>query len=211
MFVDPETSLPFAVTTLAGEVPFQDLRLDNPSTDAPLGAENFVVPTPTNAQLTVADVGYRRLASPAEATAIVGYAAASATYLPDGFKLAEVAVAAQSQSPGPPNPDGSAGAPQVADGVIVLSYRRGFEQLVVTTRRGVTPPSAQWIDPFGVPPEGTSRPIELDGGRFSGVTVQSVRAPGRLPHLWGQTDELVFTVAGMLPANELVRVAESLD
>jgi hypothetical protein len=51
----------------------------------------------------------------------------------------------------------------------------------------------------------------MEGGRFDGVTVESVQAVPAIPHLWGSTDELVFTVSGILTVDELVRVAESLD
>ncbi|MGH9243730.1 MAG: hypothetical protein ACRD29_05305 [Acidimicrobiales bacterium] len=210
LFVDPDSELPFAVTLLVGDEPYEDIRIDNLAVDAPLGAENFAVPTPGGADVTSADHGFRRVSSPAEATATAGYAAAVPSYLPDGFKLAEVAVAGQAQSPGPANPDGTPGAAQAAEGVIVLSYRRGLEQLVVTARRGVTPTSGAWTDPFGVAPEGAVTPFDLDAGRFDGVTVESVRAPTVVSHVWGRTDELVFAVSGLLPADELVRVAESL-
>lgn len=209
--VDPETNLPVAVSLFSADQPWEDIRVDNLAVDAPLGAENFVVQIPAGAQVSPTDAGFRRVASPAEATAAVGYAASVPAYIPEGFKLAEVAVAGQAQSPGPTNLDGSQGPAQASEGIILLSYRRGFEQLVVTTRRGVTPPSSDWSDPFGTPPGGAGRPIELETGRFEGVTVESVQAQPAIPHVWGHTDELVFTVGGILPANELVRVAESLD
>jgi hypothetical protein len=209
--VDPESHLPVAVSFFTGDQPWEDIRVDNLAVDAPLGAENFALGIPGGAQVTATDAGYRRVASPAEATAAVGYAASVPSYIPDGFKLAEVAIAGQGQSPGPVNTDGTQGPPQTSEGIILLNYRRGFEQLVVTTRRGVTPPSNEWTDPFGTPPGGAGRPIELDSGRFEGVTVESVQAQPAVPHLWGHTDELVFTVAGVLPATELTRVAESLD
>jgi hypothetical protein len=209
--VDPDTYLPVAVSQFRDDQPWEDTRIDNLSVDAPLGAENFAVPLPAGAQVTPADGGFRRVASPAEATAAVGYAASVPADIPEGFKLAEVAVSGQAQSPGAVNADGSQAPAQTAQGIVLLSYRRGFEQLVVTTRRGVTPPSPDWTDPFGTPPGGAGRPIELDTGRFEGVTVESVQAVPAIPHLWGSTDELVFTVGGILGADELVRVAESLD
>jgi hypothetical protein len=209
--VDPDTNLPVAVSFLVGDQPWNDIRVDNLAVDTPLGAENFVVPAPGNAEVTQVDGGFRRVASPAEATAASGYAASVPAYIPDGFKLAEVAVAGQAQSPGVLNPDGTQAAPQAAQGVIVLSYRRGFEQMLVTTRKGVTPISAQWTDPFGTTPGVEGRPLELDSGRFDGVTVESIQAQPAVPHLWGATDELVFTVSGALPADELTRIANSLD
>ncbi len=209
--VNPDTNLPVAVSFLVGDQPWEDIRVDNPAVDAPLGAENFVVPVPGGAQITPFDGGFRRVTSPAEATAAVGYAAAVPAYIPEGFKLSEVAVAAQAQSPGAINPDGTQAPAQVAEGVILLSYRRGFEQMVVTTRRGIDPISQRWTNPFGTVPGVEGRAIELESGRFEGVTVESVQAQPAVPHLWGDTEELVFTVSGILPPDELTRVANSLD
>jgi hypothetical protein len=209
--VDPDSKLPIAVSFLIGGQPWEDVRVDNLAVDAPLGAENFVIPVPGSASVSPIDAGFRRVASPAEATAAVGYAASVPAYLPAGFKLAEVAVAGQAQSPGATNDDGTQAPAQAAEGLIHLSYRRGFEQMVVTTRRGVTPVSDRWTDPFGTTPGVEGRAIELDSGRFDGVTVASIQTPPAMPHLWGRTDELVFTVSGILPADELTRIANSLD
>ena len=209
--VNPDTNLPVAVSFLVGDQPWEDIRIDNLAVDAPLGPENFVVPVPDDAAITPADGGFRRVASPAEATAAAGYAAAVPAYIPDGFKLAEVAVAAQAQSPGATNPDGAQAPAQVAQGIIALSYRRGFEQMMVTTRQGVTPITQQWTDPFGTVPGVEGRPVELESGRFDGVTAESVQGQPAMPHLWGHTDELVFTVSSILPPDELTRVTESLD
>jgi hypothetical protein len=209
--VSPDTRLPVAVSFLIGGQPWEDVRVDNLAVDAPLGAENFVIPLPGTTRLTPIDGGFRRVASPAEATAAVGYAASVPAYIPSGFKLAEVAVAGQAQSPGATNDDGTQAPAQVAQGVVFLSYRRGFEQMVVATRRGVTPVSDRWTDPFGTTPGVEGRAVELDSGRFDGVTVASIQTPPAMPHLWGRTEELVFTVSGILPADELTRIANSLD
>ena len=209
--VNPDTKLPVAVSFLTGDQPWEDIRVDNLAVDAPLGAENFVVPIPGGADVTTGDAGFRRVGSPAEATAAVGYAATVPAYIPAGFKLAEVAVAGQASSPGAVNPDGTQAPPQVAQNVIFLSYRRGFEQMTVTTRRGVEPISDRWTDPFGTVPGVEARGVELESGRFDGVTVDLVQAQPAWPHLWGHTDELVFTVGGALPSDELTRIAESLD
>jgi hypothetical protein len=209
--VDPDSKLPIAVSFLIGGQPWEDIRVDNLAVDAPLGAENFVVAVPGSPRLTPSDGGFRRVASPAEATAAVGYAASVPAFIPSGFKLAEVAVSAEAQSPGATNPDGTQAPAQVANGVAFLSYRRGFEQMVVTTRRGVTPLSDRWTDPFGTTPGVEGRAIELESGRFDGVTASSIQTPPAMPHLWGATDELVFTVSGILTADELTRVANSLD
>jgi hypothetical protein len=209
--VDPDTKLPVAVSFLIGDQPWEDVRVDNLTVDAPLGAENFVIPQPSGSTVNAADRGFRRVASPAEATALVGYAASVPTFIPAGFKLAEVAVAGAAQSPGATNPDGTQAAAQAAEGVIFLSYRRGFEQMVVTTREGVTPASDQWTDPFGTIPGVEGSSVELDSGRFDGVTVATIAAQPAVPHLWGGTDELVFTVSGVLATDDLTRIANSLD
>src|SRR5205085_4809097 len=88
-----------------------------------------------------------------QAVAIVGYRPFLPTDLPGGFERAEVTAAAEGPS------TGSEGMNPAAPGVVSVAYRRGFDRIVVTTRRtdGIgrchqevpgSDPSACWADPL---------------------------------------------------------------
>jgi hypothetical protein len=94
-------------------------------------------------------------------------------------------------------------------GVVSLSFRRGFEQLMLTTRpRGAAPAH----DPFrlqGVP--ASAEPVTLHGGALDGALARVTIDPRAVPHLWAATDRLVVTVSGDLTRHQLIHVAESLQ
>jgi hypothetical protein len=95
-------------------------------------------------------------------------------------------------------------------GVISLSYRRGFDQLVVTTRRAGGDPS-RWSDPLDLGLEEGGEPLELTSGALAGSRGELVLGPRELPHLWTVGEGRLLTVAGPLSRDELLRVAESLE
>jgi hypothetical protein len=88
---------------------------------------------------------------------------------------------------------------------VSLGYRRGLDQVVVTTRlRG----EGDWRDPFSVAGvDEDERPVD---GALGGSEARVVVGPRSLPHLWALTDRLVVTVAGDLTEPELVAAARSL-
>jgi hypothetical protein len=134
--------------------------------------------------------------------------------VPPGYRLAEVAVAERAARTGgiEPNPPYRALLNPPSREVVSISYRRGFQQLIVTTRlREVG--GQRWRDPF--PPAETARPlgsewITLAEGPLADAEVELVTGALTVPHLWGLAAGLVVTVSGDLGREELVDVAESL-
>ena len=106
-----------------------------------------------------------------------------------------------------------AGNPPSTD-VVSLSFRRGLDQMLVTTRRrDVAGRPDAWTDPLATGERFRDRPepVVLGRGTLSGVEAKLLLMPRNVPHLWARGDELVVTVSGDLGRAELVRVAESLE
>jgi hypothetical protein len=92
-------------------------------------------------------------------------------------------------------------------GIVSLSYRRGFDQLIVTSR----PRGARGRDPFaeaGLARRG--RAVPIDAGALRGATAHVVLEARSIPHLWVASGKLVVTVAGDANEFELVQIARSL-
>ena len=145
------------------------------------------------------DDGFRRV-SLAAATTSAGYAPLVPASVPAGYELAEVAVA-RDAAPAGSNPQSRM--------VVSLSYRRGLDQFVVTTRvRG----TATWSDPLSTGPGSAdaAEQVTIAAGALSGIDAQQVLVPRGVPHLWAQSRDLVVTVAGDLSRAELLAVAASL-
>jgi hypothetical protein len=143
-----------------------------------------------------------------EVAGAVGYDPLAPAWLPEGFELAEVAVA-----PGAGNPTGAEGGNPPSTDVVSLSYRRGLDQILVTTRLRHVPewPDA-WSDPLATGEGYVDEPesVRLRRGALSDVEANVLIVPLNVPHLWALTDDLVVTVSGGLSRADLVRVAESL-
>jgi hypothetical protein len=94
--------------------------------------------------------------------------------------------------------------------VVSIAYRRGLDELVVTTRR-IGRDRSLWSDPVTVGDVSRApERVTLTHGPLAGVTVEVVLDPNSVPHLWGMTPTLVVTVAGDVDREQLVRIAESL-
>jgi hypothetical protein len=93
--------------------------------------------------------------------------------------------------------------------VVSLSYRRGFDHFLVTTRRRG---GGRWRDPLGPPPGLTAhpQPVTLHGGALDGITGELDVDPRTTPHVWALTPKLVVTLSGDLTRDELLAVAQSL-
>jgi hypothetical protein len=88
--------------------------------------------------------------------------------------------------------------------VVSLSYRRGIDQFLVTTRlRG----TGAWHDPLASPQGFVDHPERVSAG---GLQASLVLSPHTTPHLWALTSALVVTVGGDLSRDELLAVARSL-
>jgi hypothetical protein len=126
------------------------------------------------------------------------------SWVPEGYRLAQVDVARESA------PTGKEGGDPASRMVVSLSYRRGLDQLLVTTRlRG----TGTWTDPLASPEGFTDRPesVTIGSGALAGAEAQLVVSPRTTPHVWALTDRLVVTVGGDLSRSELVHVAGSLQ
>jgi hypothetical protein len=201
--VDAATGVPVHVVgTLRGRFRFE-LRVEHFLVDARLPGGVFALRFPPGKEVLHEDDGFRRV-DLAEAGARLGYSPLVPQTTPPGYTFDAAAVAEQSPAAATavPNP--------TSRRVFSLSYRRGFEQFIVTTRLRRSG-SGRWRDPVGV----TDVPlhherVRLRGGALAGVWADVVIDPRALPHLWAQTRELVVTVSGDLSRDELLAVAQSL-
>lgn len=224
--VDQATAFPVRIVeTLDGRT-FKELRLEDVVVNEEIPRSAFRPAFTPGRPVIASDHGFRRVGL-ADVADEVGYQPLVPSELPEGFRLAEVAVAAR---PGyeveikrfgdrPGAAEGAradflqqatrgSGAPAMR-GVVSLSYRRGLDHVVATTRRR-TP--GQWANPFGGDYLFGSKPevVTLSRGAFTGARAEVVIAPVVAPQIWGMDDDLVFTVSGDLSRDELVAVAESL-
>jgi hypothetical protein len=128
----------------------------------------------------------------ADVAGAVGFEPLQPTYLPSGFTLDTVRV-------------------RLADKVVSLRYRRGFEQVVVSTRPSPVSVGQHWADPFPRPsgPAPTSM-VDLTGGAIRGHRADLVAGGSGGPQLWGSNGVLAVTIAGDVITDELTRIGESL-
>jgi outer membrane lipoprotein-sorting protein len=198
--IDEATALPLdVVATLHGAVR-SELRIDQLAVNTPLPPNTFRVRFPPRTEVLRTDEGFRRR-SLGGVAALAGYEPLVPSRLPAGFRLAEVAVAKSAA------PTAGGRNPRSRD-VVSNAYRRGFDEVIVTTRlRG----RGQWRDPFGI--EGIrlrSEPVRLSSGALAGSTGELVVDPRTPPHLWAETNDLIVTVSGDLSRSQLLRAANSL-
>jgi hypothetical protein len=134
-----------------------------------------------------------------------GSAPWSASWLPSGYRLRWSAVADRA----------TLVTDVVGRDVVALQYGRGFDTLTVTTRRVTDPQEAVAFDPFEPEPywsDVVGRDVTLEAGAFAGATARVVVAPRTtVPHLYAVKDGILLTVAGRATADELVKIAESLE
>jgi hypothetical protein len=199
--VDRATGFPLhALATLARRFR-SELRLDRLELNRPLKPASFSFRFPPGREVLRTDAGFDQV-TPNRAGAIAGYRPLVPARVPRGFALAIVAAArnAAATGPGEANP--------ASRRVVSLSYRRGLEQFVVTTRlRG----NGRWRDPFA--PAGVSLrsgQVRLSRGALAGTPAAVVVDVRATPHLWAVTDRLVVTVSGDLTRRQLIAVAEAL-
>jgi hypothetical protein len=207
IWVDKETGIPVRIVESKDGATLDELRIENLEVDRELSPDTFTLEFPRGAEVMRANDGFRRI--PLERVAdVVGYAPLVPAFVPAGYELAEVAA-----HPGQGFPTGpEAGNPPSTD-VVSLSYRRGFDQIVVTTRLRHVPSSPDiWDDPLATGEGFRDEPrrVTIGRGALADVEAKLLIVPRNIPHLWALTDELVVTVAGDLGRADLVRVAKSL-
>jgi hypothetical protein len=204
--VDKRTWLPagFREVTagvLTAEVHFLDVRHD-----APLPAGAFTVDAPHGEALRRVDAGFRRItleearATPSITPLVPGFA-------PQGFRLAHAAVAPRALTNN-----------HLVKGrdIFELQYTRGFDAITVSTRtladlyyKATEDP----VDSYNPGWTGLVRTEEtITAGAFAGATASIVVATtSSTPHLWAVKDSVLLTIAGGASAQELLRVADSLQ
>lgn len=203
--VDQETGFPLrAIASNNGETIYES-RLEDLEIGGALSQDAFILEFPPGVEVFRSDAGFRRV-SLDEARSIVGYDPLVPRSVPEGYELSEVAVAKR------------AGATGAIDGnpatikAVSLSYRRGLDHFVVTTRLVGSSVSA-WSDPFATG-EGLVRAGEqmrFSSGALAGRDGELVIDPLVEPHVWALNEDLVLTVSGDLTRDELLQVAESLE
>jgi hypothetical protein len=181
------------------------MRVEHLVVNPDLPADMFRLRIPTGVEVVSSDDGFRRVGL-SETPNVAGYAAVVPSWVPEGYELATVTVAREGGQTGR-----EAGNPPSRN-VVSLSYRRGFDQFLLTTRLSGPHPE-RWTDPLATG-EGfvdKGEQIVLRAGALRGVTADLVIVPRGVPHVWAVTDELVVTVGGDLSRAELVRIAESVQ
>jgi hypothetical protein len=200
--VDKATGMPVRVLERKNGALLRELRLEGLAVDRTLPADTFRLAFPAGADVLTSDDGFHRTTL-AQVEAETGYAPLVPANVPAGFTLAQVAVARESA---PAGPDGANPPSRM---VVSLSYRRGLDQVVVTTRlRG----DGTWSDPLASP-EGfvdDEQPLAVATGALAGADAHLLVSPQAVPHVWALTGKLVVTIGGDLSRAELVRAAGSL-
>lgn len=202
--VDQETGFPVRVVATHDEEVVWQTRIEDLRLNEPLPEDAFRLEFPPGSEVFREDMGFRRVALE-EVEGIVGYEPLVPTWVPEGFDPAEVTASKKGSFTGaeganPPVPD-----------VVSLSYRRGLDQFIVTTRP-VGPDPSLWGDPLASGEGLRDEPerVRFTGGALAGMEGELLIDPLAIPHVWVKTDRLIVTVSGDLSREELIRVAESL-
>lgn len=203
--VDREIGYPVSVLATNGDELMYEVRVEDLEVNGEAPEDAFTLEFPPGTEASRTDVGFRRV-SLDEVAGAVGYDPLVPGELPEGYELSEVAVAQRAA------PTGEFQSNPATIDAVSLSYRRGLNQIIVTTRL-VRDERSAWSDPF-VAGEGTiAEPerVSFDSGALAGSTGELVIDPMMEPHVWTLTEDLVVTVSGDLSREELMRVAESLE
>jgi hypothetical protein len=202
--VDQATGFPVrAVWTRDGKF-VRETRLEDLRINQEVPEDGFRLEFPPGAEVERQDLGFRRV-SVHEVEGIVGYDPLLPSWLPQGYRAAEVTASRKGTPTG-----AEAGNPPVGD-VVSMSFRRGLDQFIVTTRP-VGPDPSLWGDPLASGEGFRDDPeqVAFRNGALAGEIGQLLIDPLAIPHVWVRTDRLVVTVSGDLSREELIRVAESL-
>lgn len=212
--VDRRTSVPVEILETNEGRFVREMRISGLEVDRELAPGTFTFRFPRGAEVNRVDHGFRRVPL-AEVDDRIGYAPLVPSWVPEGYRLTEVAVADEA------GPTGAEAANPPSENVVSLSYRRGLDQFLVTTRlaepSGLSsveglPAAEIWGDPLATGEGYLDRPerVRVRRGALRGVELSLLIVPRNIPHVWALTDELVVTVGGDLSRAELLRIAESL-
>ncbi|HVF20549.1 MAG TPA: hypothetical protein VNA14_09930 [Mycobacteriales bacterium] len=225
--VDQESGYPVRVEETVAGAFFREVRLEKLAADTgDVQRSEFTLSFPDGVEVSRFDEGWRRLASLDEVRSEVGYAplVPRGDALPEGFALQQISVADRAQGTGveglnPPTRE-----------AVSLSFHRGLDQILVTTRlRGAivdgrepgTEPGkcteclgdSSWSDPLASG-EGffdAPEPLAVSSGALVGAPGQLLIGPHTVPHVWVLGERLVVTVSGDATRSELVEILESLE
>lgn len=202
--VDRQTGFPVGYEVARGRKVTSAWRLEGLRVTSTVKTIEPLEPRPGE-HVNTFDAGFRRV-SPDTARKLAHYAPLVPHFVPAGFTLAAVAFAAHSS----PTGDGNPSNPPSRD-VISFLYRRGFDEIIVTTRRTGASATA-WRDPLQVSTAVTSTPkrFVFTGGKLTGQAGRLVLEPDSLPHIWSVGPKLVVTIAGTVDGRELGKIANSL-
>ena len=202
--IDKQSALPVAIIASLHRHLRSDTAISHLRLNRPLPPSVFTIHAPQGVQVLKTREGFR-YTSLAQAQARVDYRPLVPTQVPSGYRLNAVAVAKTAAA------TGAGGDNPRSHMVVSLSYRRGIEQFLVTTRlRGR--PGVRWSDPISAG-EGLvepGRPVRFSAGALAGSRATLVVSPRTGPHIWALTPSLVVTVSGDLSPAELIQVAGSL-
>jgi hypothetical protein len=200
--VDRRTGLPVRIVETKQGRFLRELRIEDVTVDRKLAPSTFTLRFPQGADVMRSDEGFRHV--PVGTVAgTVGYAPLVPQWVPDGYRLAEVAVARVA------GPTGKEAGNPPSHMVVSLSYRRGLDQFLVTTRLRV---AGLWGDPLATGEGFVDRPetLRIDAGALTGARAELLIDPRGIPHVWTPTGDLVVTVSGDLTRAELVHITNSL-
>jgi hypothetical protein len=203
--VDQEIGFPLrAVMSHEGEV-LSEARIEDLEVGGDVPRSAFTIAFPPGVEVFRSDAGFHRVTLD-EVRSIVGYDPLVPRSVPQGYELSEVAVAERVGATG-----ALEGNPTTINAVS-LSYRRGLDQFIVTTRL-VGDDSSAWSDPFATG-EGRvekGERVRFSSGALAGRIGELVIDPLEAPHVWTLTEDLIVTVSGDLTRDELLEVAEALE
>lgn len=224
LLVDEATALPVRWTLYRGRQVVAEQWVKDIAVNQPIEASRFAPQPPAGARQGTYDAGYRQLDS-ADVAAALPFVAYYPGSVPDGFVPRSAALARREWR------DAGADAQweALATPAALFSWRRGFDELSVSTRpyarsvvyEGEDAPPRVVEDPFETTyawllMRSESSRVRLRGGALDGLPAWVVTGPWAYPHLWVVVPEsiagekLTVTVAGDATADELVAVAESL-
>lgn len=199
--VDQQTGFPVRVLASRDGRTLYESRIEDLTVNSPIPEHAFSLKFPPGKQVSQTDFGFRPVTLD-NAGRIVGYAPLVPASIPHGYRLSEVMVSLK--------PSRTGTNPPVGD-IVSLSYRRGLDQFIVTTRP-VGPHPRAWHDPLSTGERHTQRPerVTFSSGALAGRPGHQVIGLFAAPHVWALTDKLVVTVSGDLTQPELMQVAGSL-
>jgi len=203
--VDRETGFPVRVVASREGRRVYETRIEDLRVNPPVPEDAFVLEFPEGMDVPRTDYGFRRVRFD-EVASLVDYEPLVPARVPQGYRLSEIMVSEN------PTPTGALESNPAVGDIVSLSYRRGLDQFIVTTRPVADDPEA-WSDPFDRGEGHVSGPeqVTFSAGALAGEQGELVVDPMTIPHVWVTTDQLVVTVSGDLLRPELLEIAESLQ